>query len=108
VSPAVDAWLGSVLVQVKAGLGGAAAAVTGSAFWQAWIGPNIGWIGLGIGLVGGILIYRGWTQKKLPFQKQITPQTYQHAPTTAPPQVIPTPSTQTTTPEEKVEKEVEA
>ena len=74
LNPSVDPWIyQNILTPIGNGIKGTAAAITSSPTWQTWIAPNVGWIGLGLGFIGGLLTYRWTTRKQLPWQKAGAP-----------------------------------
>ena len=74
LNPAVDPWIyQNILTPIGNGIKGTAAAITSSPTWQTWIAPNIGWMGLGLGFIGGLLTYRWAARKRLPWQKAGAP-----------------------------------
>ena len=114
LNPAVDPWIyQNILTPIGNGIKGTAAAITSSPTWQTWIAPNIGWVGLGLGFIGGLLTYRWAARKRLPWQKAGAPafqpqsgpppiaSTYVPPPTPAPtptPAPAPTPAPTSTSP----------
>lgn len=74
LNPSVDPWITqNILTPAYNGIKGTLTAITSSPTWQTWIAPNIGWIGLFTGFIGGILVYRWATRKRFPWQKPKVP-----------------------------------
>ena len=88
INPAVDPWIvQNIFTPIGNGITGTVAAITNSPTWQTWITPNIGWIALITGFIGGLFTYRWATHKKLPWQKAKAPA---FQPQTGPPPITST------------------
>jgi len=112
LNPGVDPWIyQNILTPIGNGIQGTVAAITSSPTWQTWIAPNVAWIGLSLGFIGGLLTYRWAARKRLPWQKAKAPafqpqsgpppiaSTYVPPPTPAPtPAPAPTPMPTSTSP----------
>lgn len=103
VNPDLDVWLNNAIVTpVSEGLSGAVTSITQTEMWQLYVAPNA-WVISGVAcFFGGILIYRWIRQQKLPWQKQVTQEAYQHQPQPSPQEIhVHMPASESTKEEEE-------